>query len=67
MAEKCLTSNVAVFTGYWIVFSRSAELIYEIRNWREGLHSFAGVQFQVSAGLKVWMEVQVKVGCACVV
>ena len=39
MAEKCLTSNVAVFTGYWIVFSRSAELIYEIRNWREGLHS----------------------------
>ena len=35
MAEKCLTSNMAVFTGYWIVFSRGAELIYEIRNWRD--------------------------------
>ena len=60
---------MAVFTGYWIVFSGSAELIYEIRNWREGLCSNLQVYrtFQVNAGLKVWMEVQVEVGCACVV
>ena len=31
MAIKCLTN------GYWIVFTISAELIYEIRNWEEGL------------------------------
>ena len=37
MAEKCLTSNMPVFPGYWIIFTISAELIYEIRNWEKGL------------------------------
>ena len=31
MAEKCLTSNMPVLTGYWIVFTISADLIYEIK------------------------------------
>ena len=63
MAEKCLTSNMPVFTGYWIVFGRSAELKYEIRNWGGRVYTV----FQVSASLKIWMEVQVEVGCACAV
>ena len=33
----------------------------------DSFHKIAGVQFQVSAGPKVRMEGQVKVGCACAV